>query len=345
MKKKFNWGIIGLGHIAHKFAEDLRSLPDARLTAVASRDLERAEDFAKVYDVPNAYGTYKEIIGCPNLDAVYIATTHPSHFANTMMCLEHNIPVLCEKPFAMNGEEARKMIGLANFQKTFLMEALWTRFLPTMEKTLLLIEDGAIGEVRTLKADFGFSAARDPKRRIFNQGLGGGALLDVGIYPVFLSLLLFGKPSSVSAEAAIGPTNVDEDCGMILKFPGQKIALLHASIVTKTNTEAFIYGDKGMIHIHSRWHEPTSLTLHKENGDTEDFFFDYDSHGYKYEIMEVNRQLQANNIQSDKMPWEFTQLLMNVLDDIRMKASIFYPAYDHFTEKEIASRANKFSQN
>lgn len=345
MTKKFNWGIIGLGHIAHKFVDDLRRTPGAQLHAVASRDIERATDFAKLYEARHTYGSYEEIVACPGLDAVYIATPHIGHFKNTIMCLEHKIPVLCEKPFAMNSEELRKMINLAVFQKTFLMEALWTRFLPTIEKTLELIAADAIGEVRTLKADFGFRAQRDPKRRLFNQNLGGGSLLDVGIYPVFLALLLFGKPSSISAEAAIGPTNVDEDCGMLLKFPSQKLAVLHSTITTKTNTEALIYGEKGKIHIHSRWHEPTSMSLHKADGTVEDFFFDYDSNGYKYEIQEVMNLVRGGKMQSEKMPLDFSMLLMNVLDDIRMQAGIFYPMYDHFSDKEIATRANRFSQN
>lgn len=345
MAKMIKWGIIGLGKIAHKFAEDIKVIPNAQVWAVASRNLARAEDFAKRFDVKNAYGSYAEIIACPELDVVYIATPHAGHLGNTLMCLEHKIPVLCEKPIAMNSEELRKMINLAVFQKTFLMEALWTRFLPTIDKTLQLIADGVIGEVRTIKADFGFSAKRDPKSRLFNQSLGGGALMDVGLYPVFLAVLLFGKPKSISAEASIGPTNVDEDCGILLKFPEQRLAILHASIITKTKTEAIIYGEKGMIHIHGRWHEPTSMSLHIEGEEVQDFFFDYDSHGYKYEILEVMDRLKKGKTQSEKMSHDFSMLMMNVLDDIRIQAGILYPMFDQFTEKDIAAKANKFSQN
>ncbi len=282
---------------------------------------------------------------CPDLDAVYIATPHPLHCENTLMCLEHNIPVLCEKPFAMNSKEVRKMIGLAKFQKTFLMEALWTRFLPTTQKVLDLIAVGAIGDINTVKADFGFKANPDPKARLFNQGLGGGALLDVGIYPVFLACLLLGKPTSISAEASIGTTNVDENCGMLLKFKNNKLAILHASIISKTKTEALIYGDKGIIQIHGRWHEPTSITLYPEDGEPQDFFFDFDSNGYKYEILEVQSCLEKGLIESPEMSFDFSIDLMEVLDDIRMQAGIYYPMYDHFTDKEIASKANNFSQN
>jgi len=345
MGKVYNWGIIGLGHIAAKFAADIAVIPNAKLHAVASRTKEKALEFGNKFNVIHAFGSYEEMMACPDLDAVYIATPHPWHCENTLMCLEHNIPVLCEKPFAMNSKEVRKMIGLAKFQKTFLMEALWTRFLPTTEKVLNLIASGAIGEINTVKADFGFKAKMDPKARLFNQGLGGGALLDVGIYPVFLACLLLGKPISISAEASIGPTNVDENCGMLLKFKKNKLAILHASIISKTKTEALIYGDKGIIQIHGRWHEPTSVTLYPEDGDPQDFFFDFDSNGYKYEILEVQECLKNGRIESPEMPFDFSIDLMEVLDDIRMQAGIYYPMYDHFTDKEIATKANNFSQN
>jgi len=240
MAKTFNWGIIGLGRIAKKFAEDLRVVPNAKLHAVGSRDKDKALAFGNEFGALHALGSYEEMMVCPDLDVIYIATPHPYHCQNAMMCLEHNIPVLCEKPMAMNNQEVRKMIGLARFQKTFLMEALWTRFLPTIKKVVGLIEAGTIGEINTVKADFGFRATVDAKHRLFNQGLGGGSLLDVGIYPVFLAYLLLGKPISISAEASVGLTNVDENCGMVLKFKNQKLALLQPSIVSKTPCEAFI---------------------------------------------------------------------------------------------------------
>ncbi|NNE28333.1 MAG: Gfo/Idh/MocA family oxidoreductase [Saprospiraceae bacterium] len=341
----FNWGIIGLGKIAHKFVEDLQKVPDARLYAVASRDLERSQDFSLLYNAEKPFGSYEEIVTCQELDAVYIATPHTGHFENSIMCLEHNIPVLCEKPLGMNAEQVHKMVSLARFQETFLMEAMWTRFLPTIKKVLELIDSGIIGEVRTLKADFGFAAERDPRSRVFNQGLGGGSLLDVGIYPVFLSLLLFGRPKSIRAAASIGPTNVDEDCAMILKFQGQKLAMLHSSIITNTKTEAVIYGEKGHIHIHPRWHELSSVSYELNNGQSERFDFEYHCRGFSYEIQEAMDCIKGGRFQSDKMSHDFSLMLMKVLDDIRLQANIFYPLSDHFTDKEIATKANKFSQN
>ena len=288
MAKTFNWGIIGLGKIAHKFAQDLQVIKSARLHAVASRSLSKAQDFAKIYHANHAYGSYEEILQCPRLDVVYIATPHTLHCTNAIMCLNNQIPVLCEKPFAMNAAEVRRMIAAAKNNNTFLMEALWTRFLPTIQKTLSLIKSGAIGEVLSLKADFGFRATFDPDSRLFNQQLGGGALLDVGIYPVFLSMLLFGKPTGIQAMATIGSTNVDESCGVLMKYTNNKMAVLHSSIVTKTPTEAYIFGEKGAIRINSRWHEPTSVTLLQNGKDPQDFFFQFDSNGYRYEAEEVD---------------------------------------------------------
>lgn len=345
MAKIYNWGIIGLGKIAHKFAEDLSVINSGRLHAVASRSLEKAVTFGKQYNVKHCYGSYEEIINCPDLDVVYIATPHVLHCENAILCLSNQVPVLCEKPFAMNAVEVRRMIAAAKNNNTFLMEALWTRFLPTIQKTLSIIEKGTIGEVKTLKADFGFNAPVDPESRVFNQHLGGGSLLDVGIYPVFLSLLLLGKPTNIKAIATFGKTNVDENCGAILKYPNNKMALLHSSIVTKTTTEAYIYGTKGTIRINTRWHEPTSLTLMIDGQEPQDIFFDFDSNGYRYEAEEVQKCLRAGKLMSDLMSHHFSLDLIELLDEIRMIAGIHYPNNDRYTELNQSKTDTYFSLN
>ncbi len=344
MKKIYNWGIIGLGKIAHKFAQDIKGLKNAKLHAVASRSLQKAKTFANQYQATHHYGSYQEILNCPDLDVVYIATPHNHHCENTLMCLEHQIPVLCEKPFAMNAAEVRRMITLAKFQETFLMEALWTRFLPTIKKTLEWIEKGKIGEVLSVKADFGFKATFDPTSRLFNQDLGGGSLLDVGIYPVFLSLLILGKPTAIKAMASIGPSNVDENCAVLLKYEGNKTAILDSSIVRKTNTEAFIYGTKGTIKINSRWHEPTSLTLMVDGKKPKDLFFDFQSNGYSYEAEAVMASLKNKQVENDLLPLDFSLDLIELLDSIRKEAGIYYPLFDHFEEK-ITPGSIDFSTN
>ena len=345
MSKTYNWGIIGLGHIAHKFAADLTRLPNARLHAVASTSQTRAQAFADQYNVPFFYNSYQEIVNCPDLDIVYIATPHSQHCTNTLMCLEHQLAVLCEKPLAMNATEVRRMITLAQFQNTFLMEAIWTRFLPSIKKVVELIDEGAIGEVQSVKADFGFNAPFQADRRLFNQSLGGGSLMDVGIYPVFLALLILGKPASVKAVASIGRSNVDESCGILFKYRNNKMAMLHCSIVTQTPTEAYIYGEKGSIRINTRWHEPTSLTLLLNDAEPKDFFFEYPSQGYHYEAEEVMRCLGEGRAASEMLSLDFSLDLIELLDQIRTKAGIYYPIFDHMPSNMVVSDDPHFSMN
>ncbi len=345
MAKIFNWGIIGLGKIANKFAQDLQGMKSAKLHAVASRSLNKAKAFGEQYNVEHCYGSYHEMLHCPKLDVVYIATPHIFHSSNAIMCLNAKIPVLCEKPFAMNASEVRRMVAASKNNNTFLMEALWTRFLPTMKKTLSIIEKGTIGELTSIKADFGFKGTVDPETRLFNQNLGGGSLLDVGIYPVFLSLLLLGKPTDIKAVASIGKTNVDESCGMLLKYPDNKMAILHSSIVTKTSTEAYIYGTKGTIRINTRWHEPTSLTVMVDGKEPKDYFFDFDSNGYRYEAEEVHRCLRAKKLGSELLSHHFSLDLIELLDEIRMVAGIYYPNNDRYTKMIQPKNDSHFSLN
>jgi len=320
-----NWGIIGLGRIAHKFAQDLALLSNARLHAVASRSQERAEAFAKEYDAPHAFGSYEAIVDCPELDVVYVATPHVTHCENTLLCLRHNIPVLCEKPLGMNMQEVQKMMMTAQAQETFLMEALWTRFSPTLRKALDLIYKDTIGAVHAVKADFGFKPPFDPQSRLFNRELGGGALLDIGIYPVFLALLVLGKPHQIKAFATLGATGVDEEVGAIFHYQNGNMAHLHTTIRAKTKTEAFIFGERGTIHLHTRWHEPTSMSLLLNGERPQNFTFDDRGNGYTYEAQEVMQCLQDGKIESDLMPLSFSSDLMGLLDEIRNQTGIRYP--------------------
>lgn len=325
MAKTYNWGIIGPGKIAHKFAKDLDKLPNARLHAVASRSEERARAFALQYGAPYAYGSYEEITACPDLDVVYIATPHTGHCGDTLMCLQAGIPVLCEKPLAINSAQVKEMVDAARAGETFLMEAIWTRFTPSTVKALELIGHGAIGDVLSVKADFGFRPAFNPEGRLFNPALGGGSLLDIGIYPVFLALLALGRPAEIEALAYIGPTGVDEEVGMLFKYKGGQLAHLHSTIRSFTKTEAFIYGERGAIHLHTRWHEPTTLSLILEDRRPQDFRFDYHTNGYSYEAEEVMHCLDHGLKESPLLPLSFSQGLMATLDAVREKIGLRYP--------------------
>lgn len=323
MADTFKWGIIGAGRIAGKFASDLKTLRFAGLHAVASRSQERAQAFADEFGATHAFGTYEEILES-GVEAIYVATRHPAHAEVSMMCLEKGIPVLCEKPFAMNRREVEDMIAAARRTDTFLMEAIWTRFIPTTLKTLELIQSGKIGEVVSVKADFGFKAKRDLSGRLYNKELGGGSLLDIGIYPAFLSLLLLGYPKEILAHGVIGETGVDEEMAAILTYDAGKMAQLHSTIRADSKTEALIYGTEGVIHIHSRWHEPTSMSLLMPGERPQDFFFEYPCIGYAYEAEEVMTCLAAGKKESDALPLSFSLDLITLLDSIREKIGLSY---------------------
>jgi len=325
MQKTYKWGIIGLGKIANKFAQDLLKIPHAELHAVASRTLEKAKTFAKEYKVTNVYGSYKEMLLHAKLDAVYIATPHVFHCENTLLCLQNEVAVLCEKPFAMNINEVQQMVNAAQSNDTFLMEAFWTRFLPSTLKVLESINEGKIGEVLSIKADFGFKASPDPNGRMYNLNLGGGSLLDIGLYPVFLALLILGKPNEVKAFGKIGATKIDEECNMLFQYDEGRSAILNSSILYDSPTEAYIYGTKGMIHIPRRWHESDRFTLHIEGQSPQEISFEFNCKGYRYEAEEVMRCLAAGKKESDILPLSFSMDLMNLLDEIRKEINLVYP--------------------
>jgi predicted dehydrogenase len=325
MENTFNWGIIGLGRIAHKFAQDLKHIPGARLHAVAARDLGRAQAFGQQYGVTHAYGSYEEILTCPDIHAIYVATPHSSHAENTIMCLEAGVPVLCEKAFTVNARESLAMITASRKHATFLMEAFWTRFTPSTLFVLDEIAKGSIGEIVGLKADFGFKPTFDPSSRLFDPKLAGGALLDIGVYPLFLALLVLGKPEEIMAKAYLGPTGVDEDTAFILRHQGNVLSHLHASIRMGTKTEAYIYGSKGTILMHSRFHEPCQVSLLREGQRPEVFQFPEPGFGYHYEAAEVMRCIRLGLKESPDLPLVFSQTMMEVLDEIRRYIGLVYP--------------------
>ena len=328
MDKVFNWGIIAPGKIARKFAMDLQQIPGAKLHAVASRSLDRAKAFANDFKAPHFYEGYEELVHCPDLHAVYIASPNVAHLEHTLLCLDAKIPVLCEKPFALNSAQVAQMIERSEATNTFLMEALWTRLLPSMRQTIELIEKGTIGTVLGVKADFGFKAPFNPASRLFDPKLGGGSLLDIGIYPILLSQIILGKPEKIIAKAHLGSTKVDEECAMLFTYANGAMAQLHSSIRFKTKTEAFIYGSEGVIHLHSRWHETKQLSILVEGERPRDMHFDYPERGYRFEIEEVMRCVREGKRESTILPLSFSRDLMALMDEIRSQINLVYPDYD-----------------
>ncbi|MFD2936018.1 Gfo/Idh/MocA family protein [Spirosoma flavum] len=323
------WGILGPGRIAHKFVQDLLTLPDAQLYAVASSNQQRADEFAKEYNAPHAFGSYEELLTLPDLDVVYVATPHVKHYENVMMLLNGGagrpgLAVLGEKPFAMNGEQVQEMVKTARTKGLFLMEALWSRFMPGIEKALELVQSGVIGKVVSVKADFGFKAPFVPDNRLFNKELGGGSLLDIGIYPLFLSYLILGKPTTIKASAIFGSTGVDEQCGIVLTYPDGQIALLDSTLQAKTDCVGLIQGETGQIRIHSRFHETMGITLIPEDQEPTTFDFTRTTHGYDYEARHVMQCLAEGLIESPLWSLDDSLNLMALLDAIRVEAGIIY---------------------
>jgi predicted dehydrogenase len=340
MNKPILWGIIGLGKIAEKFASDLLTIPNAKLHAVASSSsLEKAKKFAEKYQVSHYFDSYEAIFQA-KLDVIYIATPHTLHAENTILCLTNKVAVLCEKPFAMNLQQVQKMVDLAQKNEVFLMEALWTRFIPAIRKTIQLIEDGRIGKIKSIQADFGFLAPFQPEKRTLNPELGGGALLDIGIYPAYLSLLLLGYPSEVQAASIIGKTGVDETTSFIFKYGNEATAVLNCSFATRTPTEAYIFGEKGYIKIHSRFIEAKAITLYEEEKEPETFTFERNTWGYNFEAEEVMKCLKDNKKQSDLMPHSMSIQLIKILDEIRQKTGIYYENIDNQTVMKFSEFLN-----
>jgi predicted dehydrogenase len=231
MNKMIRWGILGTGRIARAFAEGLKNTSNGFLNAVGSRSQDSAQSFANEWNVPHFFDSYSKLAESSTIDAVYIATPHTEHTKNALICMENGKAVLCEKPFAVNADQVKKMIQTAREQNTLLMEGMWSRFPPLMEKIRNLIANDEIGEIRTIHADFGFRPEhKNLEGRLFNPNLAGGSLLDVGIYPVSLTFMLNGKPDSFMSDWTMGETGVDEQASIIFKYSNESMAVLHSSI-------------------------------------------------------------------------------------------------------------------
>ncbi len=321
----FRWGILGTGNIARKFAQGLTAVAGAQLYAVGSRKLDTAAAFADEFDAPQRHASYEALANDPQVDAIYVCTPHPFHQDNARLCLQAGKPVLCEKPFAINAAEAEAAIACAREQKVFLMEAMWTRFIPAIAKVREWLQAGKIGEPRMLAADFGFRGGWNPEGRLLNPRLGGGALLDVGIYPVSLASMVFGgPPRRVASLAHLGETGVDEQAGMVFQYPQGRLAMLSCAVRTGTTGEARIFGTEGSIHIHSPFWQATRLTF--KSGEKEEVIeLPLEGNGFNYEAAEVMHCVRAGKLESATMPLDETLSLMKTLDEIRAQWGLKYP--------------------
>jgi predicted dehydrogenase len=319
------WGIIATGAVAREFAEGLSSVPGAELAAVGSRSREAADRFGDAFGVLGRHSSYEGLAQDPGVDVVYIATPHTLHRDNTLLCLNAGKAVLCEKAFAINANEAQEMVARARLKKLFLMEAMWNRFHPVVLEFRRLVEDGAIGEPRLLVADFGLGAPFDPRSRLFDPALGGGALLDLGVYPLALASLLFGHPSRVSSQARLGTTGVDERAGIVLGYDDGRLAVLHTSLREKTPSEASLFGDRGSLRLHGPIFRPTAVTLSRPGHDDERIEPVVEGNAYNYEAMEVMRCLAAGLTESPSMTLDESLSILRTMDDLRASWGLRYP--------------------
>lgn len=324
MEQAIRWGILGTGNIASQFARGLRDCPGANLVAVGSRSIQTARAFGERFGVPYCYGSYGEVAGDPEVDVVYIATPHTLHRDNMMTCLEAGKPVLCEKPFAINALQTQEVIGAAARKGLFAMEAMWTRFLPPIMEVYKLLSDDAIGDVRLVAADLGFDLPFDPAGRLFNPELAGGCLLDVGIYPISLATTILGEPCGVCGQTTIGPTGVDEQNAISLRYPDGQLASLYAAIRLQTPLKAHVLGSKGGIDLHSHWWKGGPFTL-RQGSQTREFDIRVAGNGYQYEAQEVQRCLLAGQTQSQIMPLEQTLAALRITDELRRQWGLKYP--------------------
>jgi predicted dehydrogenase len=322
--KTINWGVVGLGGIAHKFVADLQTLAGCKLIAVCSSSATRAEAFANQYGASFFTDSLAEMLVISDLDAVYVAAEHVRHHEIVLQCLATGIAVLGEKPFAMNAAQVAEMVEMARSKKVFLMEALWTRFMPTLLQTKEWIAANKIGAIKAIHADFGFKADFLPEKRLYNKTLGGGALLDIGIYPIFLSYVLLGMPQQIEAVASFTETGVDGATTMSFLYENATAALT-CTILANTRCEGLIYGEIGSIELHSRWHESTEVSLFENDKPVETMRFPREeTRGYEYEIAHVNDCLRKNLTESPIWTLADSENLIALLDGVRTKIGLTY---------------------
>ena len=325
---KIRWGILGCGRIARKFAADLLLIDDAELTAIASRNKETLELFAKDFPCKHLHNSYEALAANDEVDVIYIATPHSHHYEHTMLCLNHNKAVLCEKAFAINSRQASEMIKTAKERKIFLMEALWTKFLPHYKKLQELLKQKTLGDIKSVLANFGFKTSGTSPQRLFDPLLGGGSLLDIGIYNVFITISVLGKPDSIEATMIPSSTGIDEQIAVLFKYNNGAMAQLFSSFTTNLPIQAEINGTEGCITLTTRFYEPSATIQLSKKIPYEREVIPVENEaglGYHYEARHVNECLKKGLIESPVMTHTDTLLLMEILDTIRKKARIEYP--------------------
>ena len=323
--QKIRWAIIGAGKIARKFVQDFSLTSEGELVGVASAEINRAELFAKEFSLPGAY-SYADLYAANNIDVVYIATTHNGHYKHSLACLQKDKAVLCEKPFTINLKECVELQGLAKERNIFLMEALWTYFLPPIEKAKDWINQQKIGRLKAIQANFGYAMPYDATGRLYNPLLGGGALLDLGIYPIAIcSYFTDMFPSTIKASAVFTSTGVDETTSIILNYEGGISAVLFTSLKVKTMNSAFLYGEKGFIEISDFFKASKASLYDADNHLVEVFEDNRPGFGYQYEIQHVTNSLKSGKKQSDVATPKISRYNQEIMSEVRKQIGLVYP--------------------
>ncbi len=325
MTESIRWGILGTGFIARQFASDLAHAPGTKLVAVGSRSQASADEFGAAFGAANRHASYEALAADPDVDVVYVATPHPYHCANTSMCLAAGKAVLCEKPFALNESDAQSMIDAARDRGLFIMEGMWTYCFPAIREIKAMIDAGAIGEPRMMMGAFCFRADWDPSTAVLNKELGGGALLDVGVYPISVAHLVFsGEPETIQASAHVGETGVDEQNGIVMTYPNGAMAIMASAVRTAMPEEIVISGTDAQIRIPEPFYRPNRIVITRDD-ESEVLDFPYPGMGMQYEAGEVSDCLRAGRCESALVPHEGTLAVMRTLDRIRAQWGLRYP--------------------
>ncbi len=319
------FGIIGAGRIAETFAESLNGIKEGVLYAIASRSKEKAEAFKEKFGVEKAYDSYQKMYEDEDLDCVYVATPHGLHYEQMLEILDYKKHILCEKAFTLNHEQAEHVFKKAKEKGVFVMEAMWTRFLPTILDVMAHVVDKTIGEVTQLEATFSFDANRSPEDRLYNKKLGGGALLDVGIYPITFTNLILGPPAEVDSNVTFYDTGVDYYETIVYEYENGAVATIKSGLNKDLPREAIVYGTKGKIHIPNFWSAEEANVYDENDKLIEHIEYKHPVNGFEYEIKEVISCIKNNRLESDIMPHETTISILRQMDTLRKKWGLIYP--------------------
>ncbi|MDE3248779.1 MAG: Gfo/Idh/MocA family oxidoreductase [Bacteroidota bacterium] len=325
--QSLRWGIVGPGNIARDFVRDLALVtPVQEVVAAFGHHADSTHAFCREFFIEKACSTLAAFTNDTNIDIAYIATPHPFHYEQALACLQKGIHVLCEKPMTINADQCKALIEASAANDCFLMEAMWIRFLPSIRKLLALLRDDAIGEVLSVKAYMGFRAPKDQGSRYFNPELGGGSLLDLGIYPVFLAHLLLGKPSLIKAFGTLGKTGVDETCAALFGYENRRHAIIESSLLSPSGQPAEVAGTKGVIKLQNPWFEKCpGIEWQRYNEEKQFYPLDWEGHGLQFEVMEVLRCIAHGQIESEYFAHSFSLNICETMDEIRAQIGLSYP--------------------